>query len=1701
MTMGEEHDMPLRVTPVRFEHHRVALGIGEVMPRLSWIIEAAPAGWRQAGYEVQARGAGGEIDRVHVDSDESVLVPWPFAPLASRERREVRVRVIGVDGTQACSDWTRAEAGLVEPADWQAKMVGPTPGTPAGEARSPLIRGEFALPDGDVVRARLYATAHGLARFFLNGTRVGDDELTPGWTAYADRLRYRTYDVTDRILPGEHVIGAWLADGWWRGRIGWDGKDALYGPCLGVLAQLEVEYANGTRKVISSSTAWRAAPSAIDAADLYDGESFDARRYNPAWSAPGLDASGWAPTELHELDVATLVAPDGPPVRHTQTLAVREVLGSPSGKLIVDFGQNMVGRLRIRVSGAAGQTVTLRHAEVLQDGELATGPLRTAKATDRYTLAGEAPETWAPAFTVHGFRYAEITGWPGPFDPTDVVAEVLHSDLERTGTFEASDPRVNRLHENVVWSMRGNVVDLPTDCPQRDERLGWTGDLQVFAPTATYLYDSAGFLTSWLRDLAAEQRRLGVTPPIVPAVTSGATTPAAGWGDAAVTVPWVLYQRYGDIEVLRRQFPSMVAWLDQVAGITGSRRIWNSGFQYGDWLDPLAPPERPEESRTYPEIVATAYFAHSARIVAEVASLLGYHQEAARFLTLADEIRRAFHHEYVAASGRLLSDSATAYALALQFDLLDGENERRHAAGRLAAIVRDNRFRIPTGFLGTPLITEALSANGHADVAYRLLLQTEAPSWLYAVAMGATTIWERWDSLRPDGSLNPSGMTSFNHYAFGAVADWLHRVVAGLAPAAPGYRRIRVAPQPPRHGLTSASTALRTPYGVASTGWHIENDELFVTIVIPVGATADIVLPSGAEHLNLRHGTYRFVEPFEVEVAQRKPVTVDTPMGDLIADPEGLKVLMGVVVKHVPEAAEHMNAGLRGQDALTPRQIAAMLPHADDVLADLQRGFAAVSAGLPIPDDVLRATPATDDAEAVNAMAALLTGRDFWSTRDGGGIRSLVLTDGPHGVRRQKEIADHIGLHASLPATCFPTGSALASSWDPTLIGEVGAALGREAKALGVDVLLGPAINIKRSPLGGRNFEYLSEDPRLTGELAAAYVRGVQSTGVGTSVKHFAVNNQETDRMRVSAEVDERTLREIYLSAFERVVIQAEPTTVMSAYNAINGVFSSENQWLLTELLRGEWGFDGLVISDWGAIKDRVEALRAGVDLEMPGTGDEGPSELVRAVRDGRLDPAVIQRSVDRLRRLAERTASTQDDAELDLAAHHALARRAAAASVVLLRNENAVLPLRPGQRVAVVGELAVRPQFQGAGSSRVNPTRVDVPLDELRRALGEAVTYAPGYSRASTDSHALLATARATAAQVDVAVVFAGLYEEDQSEGFDREHLDLPHAQLALIDAVAAAAPHTVVVLCNGGVVSLEPWHDRVDAIVEAWALGQAVGSALADVLSGVVNPSGRLAETIPVMLADNPSYLNFPGENQVVRYGEGVFVGYRYYTSAGRAARYPFGHGLSYTTFDYRPPVIMATGPDTARVRVEVHNSGRRSGAEVVQVYVAPAPAPVRRPVRELGAFAKVQLDAGQHTVVEFELDRRAFAYWDTTAFRWRVQPGVYSIEIGRSATEIVARLDLALDGDTDRPVPLSLTSTVKDWFDHPIVGPLLLEGMLSAATDEQRAAAAEGMQALKMVESMSMEQFARFPGVDIADETLTQLIALSQAAASDS
>jgi beta-glucosidase len=692
--------------------------------------------------------------------------------------------------------------------------------------------------------------------------------------------------------------------------------------------------------------------------------------------------------------------------------------------------------------------------------------------------------------------------------------------------------------------------------------------------------------------------------------------------------------------------------------------------------------------------------------------------------------------------------------------------------------------------------------------------------------------------------------------------------------------------------------------------------------------------------------------------------------------------------------------------------------------------------------------------------ASLCLGSDFWHTApvERLGIAAIMVSDGPHGLRTQPEEADHVGISGSVPATCFPTASALASSWDPELVQRVGAALGREARAQGVAVVLGPGINIKRSPLCGRNFEYFSEDPALSGVLGAAMIDGVQSQGVGASLKHYAANNQETDRLRVSAEVDERTLREIYLAGFERAVTEAGPWTVMCAYNKVNGVYASEHAWLLTTVLRGEWGFDGLAVSDWGAVHDRVAALAAGLDLEMPPNLGVSDAAILTAVRSGQLDEHVLDTAVARVLQLVDRAAAnTEPPPVLDPDAHHMLARAAATECAVLLKNQDRLLPLRPaaGDIIAVIGEFARTPRYQGAGSSQVNPTRVDVALDELRSAVPDQVeiAFAAGYGIGTTDRDEQLGDeAVALASRAEVVVAFLGLPAADESEGFDRTHMDLPASQTALLSRLADANPNLAVVLANGSAVRLSEWEQHAKAVLECWLSGQGAGGAAANLLLGTANPSGRLAETLPLRLEDTPSYLNFPGEAGQVRYGEGIFVGYRGYDALDRQVHYPFGHGLSYTSFDYADLSANVTGRPqdgdlVVNITCRVTNTGDHRGKEVVQLYVGDPEASVARPVRELKAFAKVDLDPGETTAVAFTLTARDLSYWSTRLHDWALEGGEFELAVGASSRDL--RLTTTLDiAAPPLPSRLDGMSTLQEWLADPTGSALLHKAV---GTDE--------------------------------------------------
>lgn len=669
--------------------------------------------------------------------------------------------------------------------------------------------------------------------------------------------------------------------------------------------------------------------------------------------------------------------------------------------------------------------------------------------------------------------------------------------------------------------------------------------------------------------------------------------------------------------------------------------------------------------------------------------------------------------------------------------------------------------------------------------------------------------------------------------------------------------------------------------------------------------------------------------------------------------------------------------------------------------------------------------------------AALCTGASAWTTTpvERLDIPELIMSDGPHGVRRVPDV-NQMAVK-SLPATCFPTASCLASTWDVDLIGKMGQALAEEAIALNVGVVLGPGANMKRSPLGGRNFEYFSEDPYLAGEMAASFINGVQSKGVGTSLKHYAANNQEFQRFSISAEVDERALREIYLPAFEKAVKQAQPWTVMCSYNKVNGTFASEHHTLLTEILKNEWGFEGLIVSDWGAVRDRVAGLQAGLDLEMPGPQDRRVQAVVDAVRSGKLDEAVLDESVRRILQIVFKAHKTPKGGDFDVEAHHQLAGKIAAEGIVLLKN-NGLLPLQGQKQIAVIGRSAEKAHFQGGGSSHINPTKVAVPFKELQARAGDAeLTYAEGYPTDASFRQDLIDQAVGLAQAADVALLYIALPTFKESEGYDRRDIDLTEQQIALIKAVAAVQPHTVVVLNNGAPVAMNDWLDDVDAVLEGWMMGQAGGEAIADVLFGRVNPCGKLPETFPLKLADTPSHLNWPGEMGQVRYGEGLFIGYRYYDAKEMPVLFPFGYGLSYTSFAYSNAAVSATtfkDVDGVTVSVDVTNTGAVAGKEIVQIYVHDRQAGLVRPHKELKGFAKVELQPGETKTVSIPLDFRAFAFYHPEYKQWITEDGEFDILIAASATDIRHTVTVTLQSTVTLPCILDKESTIREWLADP-------------------------------------------------------------------
>lgn len=838
------------VKSLKTDYKSSPMGIDNQKPRLSWVIESDRMNTMQDSYEIRA--ALSEKDVVKgkkllwesglVASSKSTHIEYDGPPLKSFQRVFWQVRI--KDNHGKSSKWSEVaswEMGFMPGTEWTGEWISPTWEEDLKKSEpSPYLRKEFDL-NREIARARLYISSHGLYQAEINGKRVGDQEFTPGWTSYDTRLQYQTYDVTGLLEKGQNAMGIMLGDGWFRGHLGWGDNRNTWGEELAAIGQIMVTYTDGSSEIFGTDNSWKASKGPIVASDIYNGEVYDANRELGNWSTAGYDDSSWGAVKTAEITKDKLIAPEGPPVRivnKLKPLSIQQV----GDEWLVDMGQNMVGWIQIKASGTKGDVLTLKHAEVLdKEGKMYYDNLRSADATNIYTLSGGGEEVFEPHFTFQGFRYVMVSGYPGSLSEDDITGMVIHSDMKPAGTFTCSDPLINQLQNNILWGLKGNFLDVPTDCPQRDERLGWTGDAQVFAPTACFNMDAATFYTKWLKDLATDQEENGSIGDVVPSILEGGKT---GWADAGVVIPWVLYLNYGDVKVLENQYESMCKWIAYMENAAGDDYLWTENWHYGDWLSFDDSKSNYMGAYTTTDLLATAYYSYSSSLVAKAARLLGKDEDATYYKALSEKVKNAFNDEFVTPNGRLVAHTQTAYTLALAFDLLD-EGQAQKAAAFLAGDV-EGFGHITTGFLGTPLISLTLTDWGRNDLAYMLLNRKQYPSWLYPVTMGATTIWERWDGQKPDSTFQTPGMNSFNHYAYGAIGKWLYQVVAGIGidEARPGYKHIIIKPRP-GGGLSSAEATHESMYGTIRSGWKLEGETLTMEVEVPVNTSATIYIPGG----------------------------------------------------------------------------------------------------------------------------------------------------------------------------------------------------------------------------------------------------------------------------------------------------------------------------------------------------------------------------------------------------------------------------------------------------------------------------------------------------------------------------------------------------------------------------------------------------------------------------------------------------------------------------------------------------------------------------------------------------------------------------------------------------------------------------------------------------------------------------------------
>jgi alpha-L-rhamnosidase len=840
------------------DHKINPIGIGNKQPRFSWKIKGAGNDIMQTAYSIRVatdeKFSSSKIvwQSGKVESEESILQSYKGPDLKSGYRYYWQVKIWDNKGEE--SKWSTTayyEMGLLSQSDWKAKWIEMENDT-IRYSPSPHFRKEF-LTTKTVATARIYVTSHGFYELQLNGKKVGDQVLTPGWTSYGKRLQYQVYDVTNMLLKGNNTIGAVLGDGWYRGTLGWGNNWAIYGKRLGVLFQLKITYTDGSESMVISDETWKASnDGAIRMNDIYNGETFDATKKLIGWNNPGYDDKNWQHVKIGNYNNDNLIASEGSPIRKIQEIKPVKIFRTPKGKLIADMGQNMVGWLRLKVSGNKGTVVTLKHAEVLDKyGEFYTANLRVAKCQLTYTLDGTGEELYEPRFTFMGFRFVEISGFPGELTADNLTGVVVHSDMAVTGSYECSNPLINQLQHNIQWGQKGNFVDVPTDCPQRDERLGWTGDAQAFCRTAAFNMDVSSFFTKWFKDIAADQKPGGEVPDVIPDILDKqdavSSQPSSGWGDVSVIAPWTMYLVYGDKDFLVNQYQSMKAWVEYIRKKAGDSYIWKGGSKYGDWLFYHPPVNNHTEPDGYTDhdFIATAFYAYSTSILAEVAKALGKTDDAKMYADLFNKIKDVFINEYITKAGRVGTNSQTSFVLALKFNLLP-ENLRAKAAELLVNDIKSRNNHLSTGFLGTPYLCHVLSDNGFTDIAYDLLLQETYPSWLYPVKMGATTIWERWDGEKTDSTFQDPGMNSFNHYSYGAIGDWMYRVSAGIETMGPGYKHIILQPHPTGK-LTYSRASFESSYGTIASGWERKDGKVIIKVMIPANTTATIILPAESQ--------------------------------------------------------------------------------------------------------------------------------------------------------------------------------------------------------------------------------------------------------------------------------------------------------------------------------------------------------------------------------------------------------------------------------------------------------------------------------------------------------------------------------------------------------------------------------------------------------------------------------------------------------------------------------------------------------------------------------------------------------------------------------------------------------------------------------------------------------------------------------------